>query len=73
MTTTTIGFSNETLERLPRVRAGDTLDCLLCGQQHVLEAIRDEQGQEMLFYLCGDKPYLAALRGHLVVGVEVAP
>lgn len=72
---TTIGFSNETLERLPHVRPGDTLECLVCGRRHVLKASKDEQGQDtdaMLFYLCGNDTYLAALRGHLIVGVEVA-
>lgn len=70
MTAPTIGFSNETLERLPHVRSGDTVDCPVCRRRHTLKPSRDQDGrasETLLVFVCGDEPYLGALNGRLVV------
>lgn len=73
MTTPYIGFSNDTLERQPKVAAGDTFVCPHCSKQHALEAAQDDKGQDTdvaLFYNCRGKAYLGAVGGRLIVGVE---
>ncbi len=63
-----IGFSNETLNQLPDVAAGDMVDCPHCGAQHALE------GEKLLFYTCEEGAlapmYLGAVNGKLVIGVK---
>jgi hypothetical protein len=63
-TTPFIGFSNDTLSKLPIVRKGQTIT-MPCGHNHVLEA-DDKGGELLLFYKCGDKLYLAAIDHRLI-------
>ncbi len=69
MPTPYIGFGNDTLARLPRVKAGDSIACPNCGARHVLEAA-DDGSELMLFYRCGTSSYLGAVQGRLVIGVR---
>lgn len=64
MSTPYIGFSNETLERLPRVSAGDVVR-MPCGHDHELTG-----GEPALFYRCGDKSFLGAVGGRLTAGTR---
>lgn len=67
MTIPYIGFSNSTLDSLPDLKAGDTITCPSCGEQHKVEASNPPL---LLFYACGDKEYLAGVRGKNTVGVR---
>ena len=65
-----IGFSNETLSKLPKAKKGDMVFCTNCGEQHPLECGKDSEGNEndsLMFYTCGDKSYLGAVDGRCVV------
>jgi hypothetical protein len=64
-----IGFGNETLEKLPCVKAGDEIPCSQCGRTHILQAGTGADGQPsegLLFYKCGDTSYLGAVKGRVV-------
>lgn len=59
-----VGFSNETLNKLPMVKPGDTFgDCPHCGDDHVVEG---KEGDTLYFYTCRGELCLAALAGRLV-------
>jgi hypothetical protein len=62
-----VGFSNQTLDRLPAVKPGDEITCGVCGKRHALEAAADGSTL-LLFYKCGETLYLGAVRGRSVVG-----
>jgi len=62
-----IGFSNETLENLPTIKAGDEIICPLCGDLHV---VADSDPPMLLSYECGGKTYLAGINGRLTLGVK---
>lgn len=66
-----VDFSNDTLDRQPRVHKGDILECPHCGGEHTAEAGKNEDGSEsdlILFYTCGEYTYLVAVAGRLIVG-----
>ena len=54
-----IRFGNDTLAKLPKVKAGDYVLCK-CGHVHLLQ---DSKPPMLLFYRCGDKDFLAAING----------
>jgi|TARA_Y100000310_G_scaffold344647_1_gene458526 hypothetical protein len=64
-----IGFSNETLDKLPSVKAGDRIECTQCGQEHALIPPDDwEKGDKesiILFYCCNGNSFLGAVNGKL--------
>ncbi len=63
-------FSNKELGTKPKIAIGDTITCPRCGGHHTLRGGKNAQtGEEtdtILYYLCGDKAYLAAVTGRLV-------
>ena len=66
-----VGFDNETLNRQPRIRKGDVVECPHCGGEHIAQAATNEDGSEselILFYSCGESTYIAAVAGRLVIG-----
>ena len=66
-----VGFSNDTLDRQPKVHKGDVLECIHCGGEHIAQAAKNEDGSEselILFYNCGGNAYLAAVAGRLIIG-----
>jgi len=70
MTTPYIGFSNSTLDKMPKVQVGHTFICIRCKEVHKLEPADD--GSFLLgFYRCGGKSYLGAVNGRLVVDAKL--
>jgi hypothetical protein len=67
MSTPYIGFSNETLAKCPPAKAGDKIDCPHCGDKHILA---DSDPPMMLSFTCGEKVYIAGLKGRLTMGVK---
>jgi len=70
MTTPYIGFGNNTLRKLPKAHEGDEVDCPDCGGKHKLECFESE-GKKfdlLMFYVCGGRQFLGAVRGKLVIG-----
>jgi len=63
-------IGNDELEKCPPAQKGDSIDCPRCGQQHLLECAKTETGEDndMLFYHCDGKLFLAGLNGKLVMG-----
>ena len=61
-----VGFSNETLNRQPKVRKGDVVECPHCGGEHVLYGCTGSL--TLLFYDCAGNAYLAAINGRLTIG-----
>jgi hypothetical protein len=64
-----IGYGNDTLRDLPRVKEGDEVFCDKCGARHPLEAATNtETGakSDIYFYRCGEKTFLGAVGGKLV-------
>jgi hypothetical protein len=59
-----IGFSGETLEKLPDVKDGDTFPCPKCGENHVLQATKEDP--RTLFFRCRGQLYLGGASGKLV-------
>lgn len=64
-----IGYSNDTLEKCPPVKEGDSLQCRRCGLRHELKAAPGGP-PVMLFYSCGGQAYLGGVGGKLVAFVE---
>ena len=62
-----VGFSNETLNRQPKVRKGDVVKCPHCGGEHALQAC-DSGSEILLFYKCSGNAYLGAVNGRLTIG-----
>jgi len=62
-----VGFFGETLDRQPRMHAGDMIECPTCGGEHVLCAC-DSGSEVLLLYECGDDVYIGAVGGRLVIG-----
>ncbi len=61
-----VGFSNETLSKLPTCKVGDEFRCPKCGETHTIQPADD--GSFIIgFYKCQGKDYLGAVAGHLVV------
>lgn len=65
-----IGFSNETLAKLPPAKEGDTIKCKRCGEPHLLQAAKGGPGAPMLFYHCGGKSYVGGIAGKLIAFQE---
>ena len=64
-----IGYGGDQLENCLQVEIGDWVLCPHCGEPHQLFGC-DDGSDEMLFYRCGNQPYLAGIMGRLVVGIE---
>ena len=68
-----VAFSNDELEDedLPIVKKGDSITCPHCGGSHTLRATQNTEGRDsiLLFYKCGEKVYLAAIHGKLVISL----
>ena len=60
-----VGFSNDSLAKMERAKAGDEIICQKCARTHVLE---DSTPPMLLFYKCGDAIYLGGIDGRLTVG-----
>lgn len=69
MPTPFIGFGNDTLKTLPDVKVGDTFTCPHCKNTHTLIPPDNGEGT-ILFFKCGDKPFLGAVQGKLVVNTK---
>jgi len=69
METPYIGFSNETLSKLPPVKKGDMVFCSNCGNQHPLECgtVNGKEDTTLMFYNCGEESFLGAVAGKCVV------
>jgi hypothetical protein len=74
MTTPFVGFSNDRLATLPKIKSGDAITCPACGAQHVvrggLDPSTNTESDLLLFYNCGDKSCLAAVGGRDVTGAK---
>lgn len=66
-----VAFGNGELESRPVASEGDLVNCTVCGGTHPLRcATNTETGEKtdtLMFYTCGDKSYLGAVAGKLVV------
>jgi hypothetical protein len=69
MGTPYVAFGNEDLDKLAEVHAGQSILCPKCLGYHELRAC-DDGSETLLWYKCGDKPYLGAVKNRLVVGVK---
>jgi hypothetical protein len=61
--------NNDSLERQPIVKEGDTVTCP-CGHDHILRGCTNEDGthnSELLFYECGTRTYVAAIRNRSIM------
>lgn len=65
VTTPYIGYSNETLAKLPDMKDGETITCPHCWKTHAVEGTGGTY-----FYQCHDKTYLAGVGGKNVVNVK---
>jgi hypothetical protein len=66
MNTPYIGFGNDTLNKLPEVKIGDSFQCPDCNQIHWLRG-DDNGGNILLFYRCGEGIRLGAVNGRFIV------
>jgi len=69
-----VAFGNDELEKRPPLAIGDSITCPHCGQQHVIQGGKDQNGCEtdfLLFYTCNNtkKSYLAGVKGKNVMPV----
>lgn len=64
-----IGYSNDTLEKCPPAKDGDSLHCRHCGLRHILVAAPGGP-PVVLFYSCRGQSYLGGINGKLVAFVE---
>jgi hypothetical protein len=65
-----VAFGNDELDKCLPVKAGDTIECKKCGQDHELEAMTDCETKKpttTLAYKCSGKLYLGAVNGKLIV------
>lgn len=60
-----IGYSNETLNKLPQMKDGESIVCPHCWKSHDVSGTGGTY-----FYVCGDKTYLAGVNGRNVVNVK---
>lgn len=65
-----IGFSSETLAKLPPAHVGDVIQCKRCGEPHIFQAAEGGPGTPMLFYYCGGESYIGGIAGKLVAFQE---
>jgi len=68
-----ISFSNDELDECPEVDEGYIVHCAICGGEHPLECSTDtktkEKTTDLMFYRCGERMYLGAVKGRLVVSI----
>ncbi len=65
-----VAIGNDELEKMPPAEPGQRIKCGKCKGTHRLERSKNSKGQltsNLLFYVCGDEPYLGALHGKLLV------
>jgi len=74
-----VAFGNDELAGRPHVQVGDLVTCTQCGESHQLQASEQilvdgtrTPSDLLLFYDCGDSAYLAAIKGALLPGLQVA-
>ena len=69
-----VGFANEDTEGCARVTPGQAIQGPHCDGLHELDDTRDTKGRPapILLYSCGEKQYLGAVGGRLVVGVKAS-
>lgn len=60
-----IGYTLDTLARLPHLHPGDLIDCPACDERHLVDGER-----RLLWYRCGGEQYLAGVDGRCVIGVR---
>jgi len=67
-----IGFTSDTIQNQPSAQEGQLITCPTCGGKHPLECGTSTgvKSNLILFYQCGDKLYMGALDGHLMIGVK---
>ena len=68
-----VGFGNDTLDKQPPLKKGDSVNCPNCKKIHPVECGTSD-GKEsdlLLFYRCGNKSYLAGINGKSIVGIKV--
>lgn len=66
-----VGFTNDTLSKLPLVRPGDEITCPRCGARHVLKNPTPKTEVPVaMFYQCGDQHYMGAVQNRNVIGVQ---
>ena len=72
MSTTYIGFGNDTLAKMPTVSDGEQIICPYCQGVHKLESATTEEGKTniLMFFKCGDKSYIGAVAGRLIAGIK---
>lgn len=70
MTTPYIGFSNNTLSRLPQAKEGDMIQCPHCGKSHPLECAtkNGKKTDILMFFKCNGKDYVGAITGQIIIG-----
>lgn len=68
MRTPYIGFGNDTLSKLPKVKKGDLVECPHCNEKHPLKCGTTDgvENDTMMFFKCGKENYLGAVDGRLV-------
>ena len=68
-----VAFGNEELDKAPRIEDGTEILCPLCLGTHKIEFTHSEDSAFTLgTYRCGDKIYLAAVNGKLILGLKGA-
>jgi len=59
-------IGNDELADMPPLKIGEAILCPHCGDAHIVEGGKSEDGKEtdlLLFYKCGEKAYLAGVSG----------
>jgi hypothetical protein len=67
-----ISFTNDELDKCPEAHEGMIVHCAICDQEHPLRCTKNEAGEmttDLMFYECGDKKYLGAIGGKVVVSI----
>jgi hypothetical protein len=68
-----ISFGNRELEECPEAHEGLIVHCGICGGEHPLEcttlSATGEKTTDLMFFRCGDKQYLGAVNGRVVVSI----
>lgn len=65
-----VSFSNEELAAIPKAVEGVAFMCPKCGELHALpsgETMTPRKDTQLVFYLCGNSVYIAAVAGKLIV------
>ena len=71
-----VSFGNEELENCITVEDGQQIPCPYCVNTHELETATDKETGEktklLMFFKCGNKLYLGAVNGRMVIGLKRA-